>query len=257
MSFANRITLITGAGSGLGRQLARTLSTEGAIIAAVDLKPDGLESLATELDGKRIAWAVGDVTERASLRAAVEQLQQRLGPIDLLIANAGIGRETTAVGFRAEDVEAQIRVNLIGVANSIEMVLPGMIERKGGHLVAISSMASYRGLPRMAGYCASKSGVNGLMEGLRMELRPFNVQTTIICPGWIRTPLTADIDVPKPYLMEVEYAAKRIVEAIRRKEEFRAFPWSGYWRVALLKWLPTGLSDWMAERALRQLSRKA
>jgi NAD(P)-dependent dehydrogenase (short-subunit alcohol dehydrogenase family) len=256
MSFANRVALVTGAGGGLGRQLSRMLAGEGAAIAAVDLKPEGLETLARELDGKRIAWAVGDVTNRDNLRAAVAQVQERLGPIDLLIANAGIGCETTALNFRAENVEAQIRVNLIGVANSIEMVLPGMLQRKSGHLVAISSLASYRGLPKMAGYCASKSGVNGLMEGLRMELTPHNIHTTIVCPGWIRTPLTENIDVPKPNLMEVDDAARQIVEAIRERRLFFAFPRRSVRRVRLLRWLPSGISDWMAERALRRLTKK-
>src|SRR5262249_60986560 len=136
----------------------------------------------------------------------------------------GIGRETSALGFRAEDVEAQVRVNLVGVANSVEAVLPGMIGRKAGHLVAISSLASYRGLPKMAGYCASKAGVNALMEALRFELRPHGVAVTTVCPGWIRTPLTANINVPHLYMMEVGDAARRIVEAARQRPSFGAFP---------------------------------
>ena len=133
-----------------------------------------------------------------SLRAAVKEVESKLGPVDILIANAGIGMENSALSFRGEDFEAQVRVNLIGVANSVAAVLPGMIERKRGHLVAISSLASYRGLPLMAGYCASKSGVNALFESLRLELAPLGIDTTIICPGWIKTPLTAHIGVPKP-----------------------------------------------------------
>ena len=112
-----------------------------------------------------------------------------MGPNDVLIANAGIGRETRRSTFNAEDVEAQIRVNLIGVANSIGAVLPGMIERKRGHLVAISSLASYRGLPKMAGYCASKAGVRRPDGSAAVELRPLGIAVTTICPGWIRTAL--------------------------------------------------------------------
>src|SRR5262249_6035278 len=162
-SFSNRVALVTGAGSGLGRQLALTLAGEGAAIAAVDLTAEPLAALAADLPNRPVAWAIADVTDRGALAQALAELQSRLRPIDLLIANAGIGIETTALAFRAADIEAQIRVNLIGVANSIEAVLPGMIERKGGHLVAISSLASYRGLPKMAGYCASKAGVNSLL----------------------------------------------------------------------------------------------
>jgi short-subunit dehydrogenase len=255
-SFANQIAFITGAGSGLGRQLALTLDAEGAALLAVDLKADPLETLGKELAGKRYAWAVADVTKVQAIRAAVKDLENRLGPVDLLIANAGIGRDTSAASFRAEDVEAMVKVNLIGVANSIDAVLPGMLARGRGHIVGISSLASYRGLPKMAGYCATKAGVNGLLEGLRIELRPRGIHVSIICPGWIRTPLTADIDVPQPFMMEVDYAARKIVDAIRRRKEFFAFPRPSVRRMRLLKWLPSRLSDWLTVQAVRRLTKK-
>jgi short-subunit dehydrogenase len=169
----------------------------------------------------------------------------------MLIANAGIGIENSALDFRAEDFEAQIRVNLIGVANSVEAVLPGMIERRRGHLVGISSLASYRGLPRMLGYCASKSGLNGLLEGLRVELRPLGITVTTICPGWIRTALTAKVILPGAEMMELPYAAHRIVKAIRLGRSFYAFPPSTAWAVRLLRWLPCGLSDRLTLRGTR------
>ena len=252
-SFAERVTLITGAGSGLGRALAKRLAAEGAAIAAIDLTPGPLASLADELPAKRIAWSAADVTDRAALHAATVQLQEQLGAVDLLIASAGIGRETSALHFQAAEIEEIIRVNLIGVANAIDAVLPGMVERKRGHIVGISSLASYRGLPRMAGYCASKAGLNAMLDALRMELKPLGIAVTTICPGWIRTPLTANLDVPMPHLLEVEPAADLIVEAIRRRRAFYAFPAASARRLRLLGWLPATWSDWLAARALRSL----
>src|SRR5262249_32198025 len=154
----NRIALITGAGRGIGRQLALDLLAEGAAVAALDIDAEPLAELAAGVPGQRLVCVTADVTDRVGVRKAGKDGEVKLGLIDLLIASAGIGRENPAVGFSASDFEAQVRVNLIGVANSVEMVLPGMLEqRRGGHLVVLSSLASFRGLPRMAGYCASKA----------------------------------------------------------------------------------------------------
>src|SRR5260370_41372738 len=148
-SFTDRVVVITGEGSGIGRQLALTLAAEGASIGALDRRPDGLDALASELkaSGRPWATAVADVTDAAAVRAAVADLEARLGPTDILIACAGIGRSTRASDFKAEDFAAHIQVNLIGVANSVAALLPGMRQRRRGHLVALSSLASYRGLP--------------------------------------------------------------------------------------------------------------
>jgi NAD(P)-dependent dehydrogenase (short-subunit alcohol dehydrogenase family) len=251
-SFENRVVLITGAGSGIGRQLALSLAAEGARVGAIDLQAAGLEALAKELDGKPFARATADVTDYQALCDAVGRLEAELGPTDVLVASAGIGRETSALDLRAEDVADQIRVNLIGVANSIAAVLPGMRQRRQGHLVALSSLASYRGMPRMAAYCASKAGVNALLDGLRVELKPLGIATTTICPGWIRTPLTANIDVPHRNMMTVEEAARRMVQAIRARKTFVAFPGGTVWQVRLLRYLPLRAGDWLARRLLRR-----
>ena len=96
------------------------------------------------------------------MRVAAAQLEAQLGPTDLLVASAGVGRETSALDFDADVFAETVRINLIGVSNSIAAVLPGMCERRRGHLAALSSLASYRGIPRMAAYCASKAGVNAV-----------------------------------------------------------------------------------------------
>ena len=253
-SFADRVALITGAASGIGRQLARLLSREGARVAALDLAADGLALLETELKaaGGRCATAVADVTDAASVQAAVCLLEGQVGSTDLLIASAGVGRETSAAAFSAEAFAQTVRVNLIGVANGIAAVLPGMRERRRGHLVALSSLASYHGLPRMAAYCASKAGVNALMDALRVELRDSGIVCTTICPGWVRTPMTAALDLSGMRMLEVEDAASRILTALRRRRAFVAFPAGNVWQVRLLRYLPRPAADWLAYRLWRR-----
>jgi short-subunit dehydrogenase len=247
----NRVVLITGAGSGLGRQLAVTLAGEGMAVAAIDLQADPLAALAADLAGKPVAWARADVTDRTALHQAVEQIRQRLGPIELLIASAGIGRETSGLDFRAADVEALVRINLLGVANSIEVVLPGMLARRRGHLVGISSLAAFRGIPRMVGYCASKAGLNALLDGLRVELKPHGIRVTTMCPGWVRTPMTAAMDIQPRPLLEVEDAARRIVRAIHQGRSVVAFPMRSALQAWLLRVLPATFSDRLMTRLLR------
>jgi NAD(P)-dependent dehydrogenase (short-subunit alcohol dehydrogenase family) len=253
MTFANQVVAITGAASGIGRELALLLSQEGAKIGAIDLNGAMLESLLEVLPAGAIARA--DVTDRDSLRKGVDYVRQQLGPIDLLIAGAGLGFETSAVDFHAEDFERLIKVNLIGVANSVEAVLPEMLQRGSGHIVGISSMASYRGLPLMLAYCASKAGVNALMDGLRVELKPHGIVITTVCPGWVRTPMTADVAIPKDEMMSVTYAATQIIRAIRQQRRFYAFPLHTVWQLKLLTWLPFGLGDRLAAAQMRKIAK--
>ncbi len=265
--FNNQVVLITGAGSGIGRQLALEMAGQGAVVAAVDLAPEPLESLVTELKAKNLAgaWEVADVTDRSALRRAVASLSKRAGPIEILVANAGVGRPMPALEFRAEDLELQIGVNLVGVANSIEAVLPGMIERRRGQLVAISSLASYRGLPLLSGYCASKAGVNALLDGLRLELRPHGIACTTICPGFIRTPMLERLvqwtrewrqaPVAIRGLLEVDDACRRIARAIERRKTFCAFPWQSALLGRIGNLLPVRLSDWLVRLMTKRLAR--
>ena len=255
-SFRNRVVLITGAASGIGRQLALTLADAGARIAALDRQQEALQKLIDELQGKPAACAVADVTDLTAMRSAVARLETQIGPTDFLVASAGIGIETPADPFRAEDYTAQIQVNLIGVINALDAVLPGMCKRGSGHVIVLSSMASYRGLPHMGGYCASKAAVNSLMDAIRIELRPRGIDVTTICPAWIRTPLTAPLGLPDGDMMELEDAVRRIVEAIRARKPFVAFPRGTAWQARLLKYSPRPLADWLIRRWVHKMNRE-
>ncbi len=255
-SFADRVVLITGGASGIGRQFARALAAEGAKVAALDLNADLLESLAAELKGKPFASAVADVTDLNAVRAAVKQLEERLGPTDLLIASAGLGRETSALDYRGEDMNALISVNLIGVSNAIDAVIAGMRDRRRGHIAALSSLASYRGVPRMAAYCASKAGVTALLDSIRVELKPLGIAVTTLCPGWIKTPMTDAVAVPGATMMPVEEAVRRMLAVIRARKSYYAFPANQAFEVRLLKYLPRGVTDALVMRRMDRLQGK-
>src|SRR5579884_1481948 len=175
-----RVALVTGAASGIGRQLVLDLARRGWEGAGLDRDGHGLRALETALreSGHAFVWDTADVTDVATLRAAVASLHTRRGPIDLLVACAGIAGETPAVGMDPAAISRLISINLIGVSNTIAAVLPGMLARRRGHVVAISSLASLHGLPGQMGYCASKAGLNGLMQSLALDVRSFGIHVT-------------------------------------------------------------------------------
>src|SRR5262249_26514924 len=160
--------------------------------------------------GGMAAIAAASVSDRAQATTAIEDLRAQLGPVDLLIANAGIGMPTLLDASNVEDVEEMFRVNVFGVVYAIEAVLPDMLGRGRGHLAAVSSLAAYKGMPGESGYCASKAAVNIYMEGLRIHLRNRGIGVTTICPGFVRTPMTAVNQFYMPWLLEADEAARRI-----------------------------------------------
>ena len=248
MSFADRVAVITGASSGIGWALARTLAAEGCKVGLVARRREQLAELAAEIEksGGTAAFAVGDVAERRQAIAAIHEVAARLGPVDLLIANAGVGAPTTIEPFNVGDVEKMFRVNVLGVVYSLEAVLPQMLERRSGHLAAVSSLAAYKGLPGESGYTASKAAVNVFLDGLRVQLRSKGIAVTTICPGFVQTPMTEPNQFKMPYLMSADDAAKRIVRALNRKRKVYNFPWQLALLMRLSRWAP----DWLLERMM-------
>src|SRR5579875_3524195 len=166
-------TIITGASSGIGRATALALARRGHRVGLVARRGELLDSLAGEIRsrGGTAHAATADVADRTALRAAFEEIARDLGPIDVLVANAGYGVATRLDPMNIEQIEQTFRVNVLGVIYAIEAVLPSMLARRSGRIVAVSSLAAYKGLPGESAYCASKAAVNAFLEGMRIELR--------------------------------------------------------------------------------------
>ena len=239
------VALITGASSGIGVDLARLLAREGTKVALVARRKPLLDSLANEIrSGGGTALAIPcDVRERMPMHAAIAEASRELGPIDLLIANAGVGHVIPADEFDAALFEDTMRTNLFGVVYAVEAALPSMLERHAGHIVGVSSLAAYLGVPVTNAYCASKAALNSFLDGLRAEIADRGVKVTTVCPGFVRTPMTAKNTGAMPYLLEPDEAARRILRAVRAGRRVYNFPWPMAALMRFVRILPGAVVD--------------
>jgi NADP-dependent 3-hydroxy acid dehydrogenase YdfG len=252
MDWSGKVVFITGASSGIGAGLALNLAGRGASIGLIARRSDLLLDLAAECrarGGQAVTFPV-DVTDARALADAAESARREFGKIDILFANAGTGgNEPGTRAFEANRVKTVIDTNLLGAVNAVAAVLPNMLERHSGHLVAVSSLAAYRGLPGSAAYCASKAGMTAYFESVRLDVRARGVDVTIVHPGFIKAPRTAGRSNNLPFLMELDDAVAHLIQAVERKKKFAAFPWQLAAIVGLAKILPAGIYDRVAGRA--------
>jgi len=190
-SLAGKVALVTGAGKGIGKAIAVALAKEGVHVGLVARTEKDIKAVAAELAalGVKAAVATADVADRAQVEAAVAAVQGQLGPVDILINNAGTATFGKFLELEPEVWEQQIRVNVFGVYYATRAVLPGMIERKTGDIVNISSTAGKSGSPVTSAYSASKFAVFGLSESLMQEVRKHNIRVTALAPSTVVTDL--------------------------------------------------------------------
>lgn len=252
MNWQNKTIFLTGASSGIGEGLAIAMAEKGAIVALVARREEELTRIAEQIAAKNgIArvFAV-DVTDAEGLANAAQAFRDEFGHIDIMIANAGIGgNDQKTREYDPASVRKLIDINLLGAVNSIHAVIKPMQERGKGHLVAISSLAGFRGLPKSAAYSASKGAMTNFFESVRLDQAANGIDVTIIQPGFIKTPLTSGRSNKMPFLMDLEDAIPHFLRAIERKKPFAAFPWQLATIVRLGKIMPAWLYDRIAGRA--------
>jgi short-subunit dehydrogenase len=244
--------LITGASSGLGRGLTLWLAKRGIRIHACARRLDQLEKLAQDAKaaGGDVVPVAMDVVDTDGAVKAIQRIDDACGGLDLIIANAGVGADMSRDRFGWESVKKTLQVNVMGAAATLTAVLPRMVERKRGHVVGISSLAAYRGLPRAATYSGSKAFLHTFLEGVRVDLKHKGIRVTSIHPGFVKTEMTADAKTPMPFLMDLDPAIERIGRAILRADSEFAFPWQMSTAISLVKLFPNGLYDVAAKRLM-------
>jgi short-subunit dehydrogenase len=245
-----RTALITGASSGLGRGLALWFAQRGTRVFAVARRKDHLAALAEEARaaGTTIEPVELDVSRADETVERIRAIDADCGGLDMVVANAGVGGPTNGRRFDWARAKQILDVNVTGTAATLGAVLPQMVERKKGHVVGVSSLAAFRGLPKNAAYSGSKAFLRIFMESLRVDLRGTGVRVTCIYPGFVKSEMTANNPFPMPFLLETQDAVERMGKAIARGETEVTFPWQLSTAVRLMRVMPNPLFETVAKR---------
>jgi len=248
------IVLITGAASGIGRLQALRYAKYGAVLVLWDIDERNLVSTANEIRELKaqVHYYKCDISKRKEVYEVAERVKQEVGHPTILINNAGIVTGKTLLESSDEMIEKTFQVNALSNFWTVKAFLPNMLENNHGHIVTISSTASFTGVPMLVDYCASKSASFALDEGLRRELQRMGktgVKTTCVCPYFINTGMFSGAQSKLPFILpflEPEDVADRIVDAVRREQQMLILP--GLPRLAFLfrAILPTSCNDVLA-----------
>jgi short-subunit dehydrogenase len=220
-----RTAFVTGASVGIGAELAKLLARQGLHVAIAARREPELAAVAAAIraEGGHATVVPVDVSDAAAITAAVQRIDAEQGGLDLVVANAGVATQRHSAKLQWDDCATMLGVNVIGATATLVAAIPGMVARGRGHLVGVSSIAAYRGLPKLAVYSASKAYLSAMLEGMRVDLGPKGICVTDVRPGYVRTAMNEGAGKLPMELQPVE-AAQEIVDAILAKKAVHAFP---------------------------------
>jgi len=224
----SQAAIITGASSGIGRELARELARRGYALGLTGRRIDVLDELKREIEAAgpgspRIETCGLDVRDSRAVHAVIHELAGRLGGVDLVVANAGIGGDRRVGDGRFEIDEEIIRTNMIGAMATVDAAAELFLPARRGQIVGISSVAAFRGLPGNAAYSASKAGFTTYLEGVRAEVEGLGIDVTTISPGFIDTPINQRMK-SRPFLVSAAEGARQIADLIERRVRHSTVP---------------------------------
>jgi NADP-dependent 3-hydroxy acid dehydrogenase YdfG len=247
---ADGVAWVTGASSGIGREVAVQLAQSGWTVAVSARRGDELAALAAAHPG--MVAAPVDITDEAAVLAAVKRIETQTGRhVVRAVLNAGVYIRDTAPDFSVRHFKTQVDVNLLGTANCLAAVMPGMLARRQGQIGLISSVAGLNGLPGAVTYSATKAALISMAQSLKFDLDKANVGISVILPGFVKTPATAGNTYPMPLLMEVADAARAILRGLDAGRFTIAFPAGLAWPLRILRMLPAPAYFWLVARATK------
>jgi short-subunit dehydrogenase len=243
----HRTAFITGASDGIGAELARRLAAKGVEVGISARREEKLHALADEIraaGGKARVYPL-DVGDPERVTEVIQGADDDMEGLDLVIANAGIGKGRWGGKLTWEHCEPVIRINVIGAVATLTAVLPRMAERKRGHLVGMSSIAAFRGMARVAAYSGSKAFLSNFLGSLRIDLRSTGVTVTELRPGYIRTAMLQDFEKLPPFTMELERACDTMMRAIEGRRTVVTFPLPVAMAMRSVNMIPDSLYAWL------------
>jgi short-subunit dehydrogenase len=214
---------VVGASSGIGAALAPRLAAKGSWLVLSARREEELSKVAAGCSGEVLVKPL-DVTDLSAIRTTYEEAVSHFGRIDALIYGAGAWNLAKVTEFDVQKAVNELNVNLLGLVRTVGTVMPDMIARRSGTIAGIASVAGYAGLPRAAGYSASKAGELAFLQSIRMELKAYDVEVLTVSPGFVKTPLTDKNTFPMPFIMDVGDAADTIIKGLQAGTEEIHFP---------------------------------
>ena len=250
MTFNEKTIFLTGASSGIGREIAKALLKENCRLILASRNLEELKKLAGENKNSfsSVLPIKCDIMNKNEVCEAVESAKRKFGKIDIAILNSGISSREPVEKFSSSTAEKIFGVNVLGMVYCIEALLPDFIQRREGVIAGISSLADGRGFTRSGFYSASKAAVSKILESLRVELKKYNVKVITVKPGFVKSPMTDKNEFEMPFLMDAGKAAGIILKGISKEKSKIEFPLPTTLGAKLLKILPDPLFDYIASK---------
>jgi NAD(P)-dependent dehydrogenase (short-subunit alcohol dehydrogenase family) len=237
MNLRGKVVWVIGASSGIGAATARALFARGATVAISARREAELD----EVSGGRMLVVPVDVTDASSVASAAARVRKEHGRIDVAILAAGYWKQMDPQAWDTEVFDRHVQVNLVGMSNALAALLPEMMSRRDGVIAGISSVAGFRGLAGAEAYGATKAAQINLLESLRVHVAKAGVRVTTICPGFVRTELTAGNDFPMPFIIDADEAAESICNGLEHDRTEIVFPLPMALLMKAARHVPVGL----------------